>query len=74
MLRDLAAEMQVGGYCALRLGRVPRAWVVMAAEFELYKSGSQYRWRLQAGNNEVIASGEAYTSKAGALKGIDAVT
>ena len=23
----------------------------MAAEFELYKSGSQYRWRLQAGNN-----------------------
>ena len=45
----------------------------MAAEFELYKSGDQYRWRLQAGNNEVIASGEAYTSKAAALKGIDAV-
>ena len=45
----------------------------MAAEFELYKSGSQYRWRLQAGNNEVVASGEAYTSKTAALKGIDAV-
>lgn len=45
----------------------------MAAEFELYKSGTQYRWRLQAGNNEVIASGEAYTTKAAAEKGIDAV-
>ena len=45
----------------------------MAAEFELYKSGSEYRWRLQAANNEVVASGEAYTSKAAALRGIDAV-
>ena len=45
----------------------------MADEFELYKSGSQYRWRLQAGNNELVATGEAYTSKAAAQKGIDAV-
>ncbi|MEP6464481.1 MAG: DUF1508 domain-containing protein [Frankiaceae bacterium] len=28
----------------------------MAAEFELYESGGQYRWRLQAGNNEIIAT------------------
>ena len=38
----------------------------MAAEFELYKDKSgEYRWRLQAANNEVIAdSGEGYTTKA----------
>ena len=23
--------------------------------FEIYKSGSQYRWRLKAGNNQIIA-------------------
>jgi len=45
----------------------------MAAEFELYESGGQYRWRLQAANNEIIASGEAYTSKAAALEGIEDV-
>lgn len=45
----------------------------MAAEFELYKSGTQYRWRLQAANNQIIASGEAYTTKAAALKGIESV-
>ncbi len=28
----------------------------MAAEFELYKDGAgEYRWRLQAGNNKIIA-------------------
>ncbi len=28
----------------------------MAAEFEVYKDrAGEYRWRLQAGNNEVVA-------------------
>ena len=45
----------------------------MAAEFELYKSGAEYRWRLQAANNEIIASGEAYTTKAAAEEGIEDV-
>jgi hypothetical protein len=36
----------------------------MAAKFQIYKSGTQYRWRLKAGNGEIVASGEAYTSKA----------
>jgi uncharacterized protein YegP (UPF0339 family) len=46
----------------------------MAAKFELYKDGqSKYRFRLKAGNGEIIAVGEAYESKAGALNGIESV-
>ncbi|TDD70200.1 DUF1508 domain-containing protein [Jiangella aurantiaca] len=46
----------------------------MAGKFELYKDKSeQYRFRLKAGNGEVIAVGEAYTSKSGALNGIDSI-
>ncbi|MFJ2503014.1 MULTISPECIES: YegP family protein [Microbacterium] len=46
----------------------------MAGTFELYtdKSG-EYRFRLKAGNGEVIAISEGYSSKSGALNGIDAV-
>ena len=46
----------------------------MAGKFELYKDkGDKYRWRLKAGNGEVIAVGEAYESKAGAQNGIESV-
>jgi len=47
----------------------------MAAEFEVYKDrAGEYRWRLQAGNNEVVAdSNEGYKSKASCLHGIDVV-
>ncbi|ADB29755.1 protein of unknown function DUF1508 [Kribbella flavida DSM 17836] len=46
----------------------------MAAKFELYedKSGG-YRFRLKAGNGEVIASSESYQTKAGALNGIESI-
>ena len=47
----------------------------MAGKFELYtdKSG-EYRFRLKAGNGEVIALGsEGYSSKSGALNGIDSI-
>lgn len=47
---------------------------LMAGKFELYtdKSG-EYRFRLKAGNGEVIAVSEGYSSKSGALNGIDSV-
>ncbi|MCA1694555.1 MAG: YegP family protein [Actinobacteria bacterium] len=46
----------------------------MAAEFEVYKDkAGEYRWRLQAGNNEIVASGEGYKAKASCLHGIDVV-
>ncbi|RSZ28799.1 DUF1508 domain-containing protein [Variovorax beijingensis] len=39
--------------------------------FEIYPSGFQWRWRLKAANHEIIASGEAYTSKQGCLHAIE---
>ena len=46
----------------------------MAGKFEVYtdKSG-EYRFRLKAGNGEVIAISEGYSSKSAALNGIDSV-
>jgi uncharacterized protein YegP (UPF0339 family) len=46
----------------------------MAGKFELYedKSGG-YRFRLKAGNGEVIATGESYKTKAAALSGIESI-
>ena len=46
----------------------------MAGKFELYKDGAgKFRFRLKATNGQIIAVGEAYESKAAALKGIDSV-
>ena len=42
-------------------------------EFQLYMSGNQYRWRLLAGNNENIASGESYINKSDCLAAINLV-
>lgn len=46
----------------------------MAGKFELYKdNGGKFRFRLKAGNGQIIAVGEAYESKASALNGIESV-
>jgi uncharacterized protein YegP (UPF0339 family) len=47
----------------------------MAAEFEVYQDKSgEYRWRLQANNNEIVAdSNESYKTKASCLNGIEVV-
>ncbi|ANY10884.1 MULTISPECIES: YegP family protein [Pseudonocardia] len=46
----------------------------MASKFEVYKDrAGKFRFRLKAGNGEVVASGEAYETKAGAHKGCEAV-
>lgn len=46
----------------------------MAGKFELYQDKSgDYRFRLKAGNGEIIATGQGYASKSGALNGIDSV-
>ena len=46
----------------------------MAGKFELYKDNAgEFRWRLKAGNGEIIATSEGYTSKAGASNGIESV-
>jgi uncharacterized protein YegP (UPF0339 family) len=46
----------------------------MAGKFEVYADAAgKYRFRLKAGNGEIIAVGEAYESKAGALNGIESI-
>jgi uncharacterized protein YegP (UPF0339 family) len=46
----------------------------MAAKFEIFTDHQgQYRFRLKAGNGEVVATGEPYTTKAAAIKGAEAV-
>jgi len=47
----------------------------MAGKWELYTDSSGgYRFRLKAGNGEIIAlSSESYESKSGALNGIDSI-
>ncbi len=46
----------------------------MAGKFEVYEDrAGKFRFRLKAGNGEVVASGEAYESKSAAVKGTQAV-
>ena len=46
----------------------------MAAKFEMYNDKTdKYRFRLKAGNGEVIAVGEAYESKAACKNGIESI-
>jgi uncharacterized protein YegP (UPF0339 family) len=46
----------------------------VAGKFELYKdAGGKFRFRLKASNGQIIASSEAYNSKAAAQDGIQSV-
>ena len=46
----------------------------MPAKFENYQDAQeQYRFRLRAPNNEIIAVSEAYTTKAACMNGVDSV-
>lgn len=45
----------------------------MAAKAEIYESKDGWRFRIKAGNGEVVATGEAYSSQDGAKKGVEAV-
>jgi uncharacterized protein YegP (UPF0339 family) len=46
----------------------------MAGKFEVYKDNAgEFRFRLKAANGQNIFSGQAYSSKAGALAGIESV-
>ena len=46
----------------------------MSAKFVIQKDKSgQFRFNLKAGNGEIIATSEAYTTKAGCKNGIESV-
>jgi len=47
----------------------------MAGKFELYKDKvGEFRFRLKAGNGEIVGASEGYTTKENALKGIRSVS
>jgi len=45
------------------------------AKFEVYQSGknNEFRFRLKAGNGQIILSSEGYTTRAACLNGIESV-
>ncbi|MEU3010098.1 YegP family protein [Nocardia asteroides] len=46
----------------------------MAGKFEIFTDASgKFRWRLKAGNGEIIAQSQAYETKETAKKGIASV-
>ena len=46
----------------------------MAGKFEIYEDArGEFRFRLKAGKGEVVAAGEGYASKDGAIRGTEAV-
>lgn len=46
----------------------------MTGKFEVYKDrGGKFRYRLKAGNGQIILTGEAYSSKSACLEGIESV-
>lgn len=46
----------------------------VSAHFEVYEDKAhQWRFRLKAGNGEIVAVGESYPTRSGAEKGCDAV-
>ncbi|MCX4751356.1 DUF1508 domain-containing protein [Kitasatospora sp. NBC_01287] len=46
----------------------------MSAHFEVYEDRAQHwRFRLKAGNGEIVAVGESYPTRNGAERGVDAV-
>ena len=46
----------------------------MAGKFEVYQdSRGDYRFRLKAGNGQVIAIGEGYKSKKSCMNGIESI-
>jgi len=46
----------------------------MAGTFEIFKdSKDEFRFALKSRNGEIVATGESYKTKAGAIKGTEAV-
>lgn len=46
----------------------------MAGKFEVYQdSAGKFRFRLKASNGQIVASGQAYETKAAAKKGCESV-
>ena len=56
------------------VGYVAPKGLVLKPRFEVYKDkAGEFRFRLKAGNGEIILTGESYKAKAGCLKGIESI-
>src|SRR5262245_35986753 len=45
-----------------------------ALKFEVYKdAGGDFRWRLKSANGQIVASGQAYSSKVACMRGIEVI-
>ena len=59
--------------CAITDDQLPSGGMV-AGKFEVYKDrAGKFRFRLKASNGQVVATGEAYETKAAAKKGCESV-
>jgi uncharacterized protein YegP (UPF0339 family) len=65
----------VGRSLPRRFVRVnPKKECAVVGKFEVYKDrADKFRFRLKAGNGEIIAVSEAYNSKFSALAGVESV-
>ena len=45
----------------------------MAGQFEIYRTGTQYRWLLKSRDGEIVAAGEVYPDRQGVELGIEAL-
>jgi uncharacterized protein YegP (UPF0339 family) len=53
--------------------RAPTATRAAGLTFEVYRSSGRFRWRLRAANGRIVASGQAYTTKASCLEAIELI-
>lgn len=46
----------------------------MSGKFEIYKDkAGEFRFRLKAGNDQIVLTGEGYKAKAGCMNGVESV-
>jgi len=75
MCKNVTKSLYIEIYCGIIISLLNiRRKTFMSGKFviKLDKSG-QYRFNLKAGNGEIIATSEAYKSKAGCKNGIESV-
>ena len=78
MTRRSACAVATSAFGMLVSGLVSAPKLAGAAQgsrlkFELYRSGSEFRWRLKAANGNVLASGEGYKAKADCRHAIELI-
>jgi uncharacterized protein YegP (UPF0339 family) len=54
--------------------KLPRRYMGHNDVFEIFRDAAgQFRWRLKAGNHEIVATSEAYVSKQAAMNSVQSV-